>query len=400
MLYSRKKPKGFDERMKRSIELLQKAEKLALKYDADDGYYLAFSGGKDSQALYHIATLAGVKFQAHMNFTSVDPPQVIRFVRKYYPDVITHAPEKSIYQLAIEKGILPSMKIRWCCDDLKESASAGKVTLIGIRKSESVRRSKRHEVEISNRKFSGDLDAFSEWQIKELEKREAKLRRKLKREGKKINEDEFSLRKDREVRCINGQDKILISPIFEWTVRDVWYFLNEVVKVPHCELYDMGYTRIGCILCPMSQHKQKILEMKDFPHVKQNWIKAIKAIRRGGGNLCRRIYLVEYPSQRTCTKSQWNAQKLGGWINNPDKKAWGIGIEKPTAAFGQGFLDSPSVKISTEGLNEEDVIAENIFDWWVSGKSYNRWYADKFMQLKIDFDEQSHLNDNVTLFDI
>lgn len=338
MLYTRKKPKGFDERIKHSIEILQKAEKLALNYDADNGFYLAFSGGKDSQALYHIAILAGVKFQAHMNFTSVDPPQVIRFVRKQYPDVITHAPKKSIYQLAIDKGILPSMNIRWCCADLKESASAGKVTLIGIRKSESARRAKRHEIETSNKKFSGNFNDFGKWQEIEIEKRKNRLLRKLKREGKKINEDEFSLNSDNEIRCINGKDSILISPIFNWSESDVWYFLNNVVKVPHCELYDIGYKRIGCILCPMSQYKQKLREMKDFPHVKDNWIKAIKAIRRGGGNLCRRIYLVEYSNIRAVKKSQWNAQKLGGWINNPDKNAWGIGIGKTTAEFGQGVF--------------------------------------------------------------
>lgn len=217
-----------------------------------------------------------------MNFTSVDPPQVIRFVRNYYPDVITHAPEKSIYQLAVERGILPSMRVRWCCADLKEQAGAGKVTLIGIRKQESARRAKRHEVEVSNKKFSGSLERFTEWQQEEIKKKEEKLLRKMKREGKKVNEDYFSADKENEVRCINGKDSILISPIFEWSEADVWYFLNEVVKVPHCELYDKGYKRIGCILCPMSQYKQKVRELKDFPHVKRGWIRAIKEIRRGG----------------------------------------------------------------------------------------------------------------------
>lgn len=379
-----KKPIGFDERLQHSIELLHKAEKLALRYDTENGYYLAFSGGKDSQALYHVAKLAGVRFQAHMNFTSVDPPQVIRFVRKQYPDVITHAPQKSIYQLAIERGILPSMRIRWCCADLKETAGAGKVTLIGIRKAESARRAKRHEVEVSSKKFSGSFEEFGEWQAQELEKREAKLIRKMKREGKKVNEDEFSLKKDNEIRCINGKDSILVSPIFEWSEQDVWFFLNEVVKVPHCELYDMGYSRIGCILCPMSQYKQKIREMQDFPHVKRNWIKAIKAIRRGGG-IRRRIYLVEHSSERTCRTCQRNAPKLGGWIANPAKDAWGIGTERQTKESGRVFLDSPSVSGVAEGKDEEDIIAENIFDWWVSGKSYNKWYSEKFLQQKFDF---------------
>ena len=70
-----------------SISLLHKCEQMALDMDSENGFYLAFSGGKDSQALYHIAKMAGVKFKAHMNLTSVDPPEVIRFVKRNYPDV-------------------------------------------------------------------------------------------------------------------------------------------------------------------------------------------------------------------------------------------------------------------------------------------------------------------------
>lgn len=269
-------------RLLHSVELLQKAESLALRYDSDGGYFLAFSGGKDSQALYHIAKLAGVKFNANINFTSVDPPQVVRFVHRQYPDVICHAPKKSIYDLAVDRGILPSMRIRWCCADLKEQAGAGKVTLIGIRKQESTRRAKRHEVEVSNRQFSGSLDEFHQWQTAKIKEKEEKLMKKMRKEGKKVNEDFFSADKENEVRCINGKDSILISPIFEWTEKDVWEFLNNVVQGEHCELYDKGYKRIGCILCPMSSHKQKLRELKDFPYVKSGWIRAIKKIREGG----------------------------------------------------------------------------------------------------------------------
>ena len=272
----------FQKKIKHSVELLRKAEKLALKYDNEDGFYLAFSCGKDSQAMFHVAKMAGVKFKAHMNFTSVDPPQVIIFKRRQYPSVVEHAPKASIFDLAVEKGILPSMRIRWCCAELKESAGAGKVTLIGIRRDESSRRAKRHEVEVSNKKFSGNIDQFAKWQQEEISKKEEKLMRKMKREGKKVNEDEFSLQQDNEVRCINGKDSILVSPIFEWSESDVWYFLNNILGVPHCELYDQGYTRIGCILCPMSQFKHKQRELRDFPHVKRGWIRAIKEIRARG----------------------------------------------------------------------------------------------------------------------
>lgn len=58
--------KEFQEKIKHSVELLRKAEKLALAYSPNEGFYLSFSSGKDSQCLYHIAKIAGVKFKTHM----------------------------------------------------------------------------------------------------------------------------------------------------------------------------------------------------------------------------------------------------------------------------------------------------------------------------------------------
>ena len=258
-----------------SVNLLQKAENLALAYGGDSGYYLAFSAGKDSQALYHITELAGVKFEAHMNLTSVDPPEVIRFVKQAYPEVDLIKPKKSIYQHAIEKQILPTMRVRWCCAEYKENAGAGRVTLIGIRHQESSRRAKRNEVEISNRKFSGTLEGLDEYR-QELKAKRA--RRKSKKDGVNItNADQ-----EQTLGCISGKESILISPIIHWTEKDVWEFLNKVMEVPHCSLYDEGWHRLGCIGCPMSSAKQKQIENLRYPHVKRNWIKAIKAIRGGG----------------------------------------------------------------------------------------------------------------------
>ena len=263
------------EKMIYSVNLLQKAESLALAYGGGNfGYYLAFSAGKDSQALYHIAELAGVKFDAHMNLTSVDPPEVIRFVKQAYPEVDLIKPKKSIYQHAIEKQILPTMRVRWCCAEYKENSGAGRVTLIGIRHQESSRRAKRNEVEISNRKYSGTLEGLDEYR-QELKAKRA--RRKSKKDGVNItNADQ-----EQTLGCISGKESILISPIIHWTEQDVWEFLNKVMEVPHCSLYDEGWHRIGCIGCPMSSARQKQIENIRYPHVKRNWIKAIKSIRGG-----------------------------------------------------------------------------------------------------------------------
>ena len=314
-------PLDLRNKIQHSVELIRKAEKLALIYDPENGFYNTFSGGKDSQALYYIVKMSGVKFQTHINFTSVDPADVVRFVKTQYPSVIRHKPQKSIYNIAITKGILPTMTRRWCCQEYKEIGGAGKVKLIGVRSEESVKRSKRNEVEVSARKFSGNIEEFKEWSNKQIEH---KKKRALK------NQDEFSVKNDNEVRCINGKDSILISPIFYWTQKDVWYFLNNIIKAPHCKLYDEGQKRIGCIMCPMSSLKQIQKDIKKFPYVKKKWIDTIKEMRRNG-------------------------------------------------IFDYKYTDNPNAT--------EDEIAENIFDYWISRESYNKWYAKKFLQLKIEWEE-------------
>jgi len=36
---------------------------------------------------------------------------------------------------------------------------------------------------------------------------------------------------------------------------------------------------------------------------------------------------------------------------------------------------------------QEKEIAENIYDWWISGKSYKRWYAERFLQYWLEFED-------------
>ncbi len=289
---------GLREKMRHSVELLRKAERLAKFYDREDGFYLAFSGGKDSQALIHIAQLAGVQYRAHFSPTSVDPPPVIRFIRTHYPEVVFKKVEKSIYAVAVEKGILPTQNVRWCCKEFKESAGAGKVTLIGIRKAESTRRAKRNEVEIDSRKFSGTLEGLDEYR-----------RKKRKSRGNPSVANPEALESESVAGCISGKESLLVSPILYWTEKDVWEFLNNVVKVPHCELYDNGIRRIGCICCPMASTRQRRKEIVLYPHVKRRWIDAIMKIRMGG----------VFKEEPTCKSDHRN----GAWIADADPSRWG-----------------------------------------------------------------------------
>lgn len=253
----------------KSIDILRKAERLALQY-SEKGFFLAFSGGKDSQCLYHIAKLAGVKFEAHYSRTGIDHPELVQFIKRNYPDVIWDRPDTTFWDLVIKRRMLPTRQFRYCCEVLKEGNGANTVTLTGVRRAESIKRASRNIYEVSNRKFSSDDEReFEIWRMNEI----AKLK------TKKTNIDQFSQHEESEVRCVNGKDKIIINPIIDWSDKDVWYFLNYVVKVETCELYRRGYHRLGCLFCPMASMKEQRRMEKDYPKYKNQFKRTIRRLR-------------------------------------------------------------------------------------------------------------------------
>ena len=112
-----------------------------------DGYYLAFSGGKDSVVIKALADMAGVKYDAHYNLTSVDPPELVHFI-KSIPDVIIDVPKDkdgnriTMWNLIPKKKMPPTRMVRYCCQVLKESQSDGRLTITGVRWAESPNRRK------------------------------------------------------------------------------------------------------------------------------------------------------------------------------------------------------------------------------------------------------------------
>jgi len=126
---------------------VQKAIERLRAFEPPDGYFLAFSGGKDSQCIYHLAKEAGVKFEANFHMTSVDPPEVVSFVKKHYPDVILDRPPESMWRLIERKKTPPTRVIRYCCGVYKERIDNGRTVITGVRWDESARR-KRHRQDI------------------------------------------------------------------------------------------------------------------------------------------------------------------------------------------------------------------------------------------------------------
>lgn len=229
-----------------SIELIRKGEKLAIALNPKDGYFVGFSGGKDSQVLLELVKMSGVKFKAYYSVTTNDPPENVYFIRNKYPEVIFLHPKDNFFKLVEKKG-LPTMFHRYCCAYLKENPGVGNVVLTGIRAEESRKRSSYNEVRIfSTRKEHANRDA--------------------KHSIESIEENEH--------RCIKGKDKLMVYPILHWTEDEVWQFIREN-NIPINPCYKL-FGRVGCMFCPFSNKSQIEYYEEHYPKFKEHFIASLQ----------------------------------------------------------------------------------------------------------------------------
>jgi len=212
------------EKVEKAILNLQYYEAEALRRDPVNGYYLCDSYGKDSGVILHLAKMSGVRFVAHHNLTTLDPPELIHFGRKNHPDTVVHRPKVAMLTtLAIKTNGPPTRLARWCCEEYKETAGNDMVKIFGVRAAESAKRK-------------------ANWKIWQPHR--------------------------------SGNKGWILNPILYWTNDDVWQFTRKE-KVPYCCLYDQGMKRLGCIGCPMGGESRRA-EFKRWPKYEAAWQKAFE----------------------------------------------------------------------------------------------------------------------------
>lgn len=226
------------------------------------------SGGKDSSVCVALAQRAGIPFEVLHNHTTADAPETVYFIRDElkrlegtgikcsieYP--IYKGRRTSMWSLIPQKLMPPTRVVRYCCSILKERGGSGRFITTGVRWAESVKRKK-------NRGIYETLN-------KDREKRII------------LNNDND----DRRLLFENCrlQAKRVCNPIIDWTDADVWAYI-ESEKLPVNPLYQCGFSRVGCVGCPMGRKKRQ-WEFIRYPKYKEMYIRAFgrmleERIRRG-----------------------------------------------------------------------------------------------------------------------
>jgi phosphoadenosine phosphosulfate reductase len=249
---------GIRDKEAEAIERLRFFENLALRLHPN-GYFVADGGGKDSSCIVHLCKLANVKHECHFHRTTLDPPELIQFLREHRPDTALDRPKKTIVQLVRDKCAPPTAKMRYCCGILKETGGKGRMVVTGVRWEESPRRKGRRVIESCKRPATG---------------------------------------------------KTILNPIVDWTTEDVWEF-HRKHNLPYCCLYDEGFTRIGCVGCPMASRKHREMEFARWPGFERLWRLAFRKM------LARRE---QTGWKATVTGKTWRTvdDVFDAWMHNTD----------------------------------------------------------------------------------
>ena len=220
-----------------------KDEAVAFVQDAAKKYkpeniVISFSGGKDSTVTADVVTkaLSNPSLVHIFGNTTLEFPATIEYANRYrnnHPLAIfqTAKNDEQVFYDVCEDIGPPARMMRWCCSMFKTGPitrvinslyrSQQILTFYGIRKSESVARSKYNRIEDDS-------------------------------ESVKI------------------QQQTVASPIFFWKDIDIWlYLLAE--DVDFNDAYRLGYDRVGCWCCPNNNQRAQFLSRIYMPEKSKHW---------------------------------------------------------------------------------------------------------------------------------
>ena len=253
-------------------EACQFIQQEASKF-SEENIVISFSGGKDSTATADIVikSLSNPSIVHIFCDTTLEFPYTIEYAKRYrneHPRAIFNIAKNNeqVFLDVCEDIGPPARMMRWCCSMFKTgpiSRVINKIyrnqqilTFYGIRKSESVSRSKYNRVEDNG-------------------------------------------------ESIKILQQTVASPIFFWKDIDVWlYLLAE--KVDFNEAYRLGYDRVGCWCCPNNNHRAQFLSRIYMPEKAKEWRDFLISFARKIGKPDPEVYVDE---------GSWKARQGGNGLS-------------------------------------------------------------------------------------
>lgn len=217
-----------------AIQRLRAASEMALQVYKTP-LVITDSGGKDSSICTHLAERAGIPFEVMHNHTTADAPETVYFIRKKFQHFedkgikcavnmpVYKGKRTSMWNLIPQKLMPPTRLVRYCCSVLKERGGSGRFITTGVRWAESVKRKNSRGI---------------------YETMPSDISKKV-----ILNNDNDDHRRLFETCTLKA--KRICNPIVDWKDSDVWDYI-EAEKIEINPLYECGYSRVGCIGCPMA----------------------------------------------------------------------------------------------------------------------------------------------------
>lgn len=234
--------KAFTEANKMRLDyLIDEAHrfiKKAAENFPEENIVLSFSGGKDSTVTADLAikALSDPSLVHIFGNTTLEFPLTVEYAERYrknHPQAIFKVAKNNeqVFQDVCDGIGPPARMMRWCCSMFKTGPITRVInglyrnqqilTFYGIRKSESVARSKYNRIED---------DAES----------------------------------------VKIQQQTVASPIFFWKDMDIWlYILSEGIDFN--DAYRLGYDRVGCWCCPNNNQRAQFLSRIYMPEKSKKW---------------------------------------------------------------------------------------------------------------------------------
>lgn len=229
-------------------------------YDYSNGKTsVAFSGGKDSTVLLHIARKLYPDLKAVFANTGLEYPEILSFVRTF-ENIEEIKPEKTFYQIIKEFGYpvvskRVSKMIQVLQDATPESEATRNLYLTGIRrdgKKGSWKLPEKYKFLVnSGFKISNKCCYYMKKRPFDLYEKNTGRTSML---GTMAADSKMREVSYLQTGCHNYRTR-RSQPIAFWTEKDIWEYI-KTRDIPYCSIYDKGFERTGCIYCGFGIHME------------------------------------------------------------------------------------------------------------------------------------------------